>query len=1554
MNRYNTLICRLTIIVGMLLLGGPFLTASPPVVMKLLLVAWDTNDISYQSIARDLGQIGIPYDTVFLNNIAPDASGNRLAGLTLTDTAHGRGLYQGIIETDSSFNVCTTSCINLLSAADISKLNTYALQYGVRMVCYYGWPDPSWGLQAGDSGASYTATSPLNVTLTAAGAAVFSYLKPTAAIPVAGQGGGIWAYKALPAAAANETTTPLLMAGPYTVGVTHTTADGRETLAFTMDNYPGYLHSETLSYGVVNWVTKGVFLGNRRVYLNPQIDDLLYGNRLYAPDRAECPGAESCPTVFATGNDLVALANWQANLKASNPLFSTFHTTFAYNGVGSTWFPPTDPVFTQMTALNTQFTWVSHTWDHANLDCYTADSSGTCVPATLAQSQAELSQNITLASTLGITLDRTGMVTPFNGGLTNPDFLQAAAQSGLQYIVSALGPPGVQIGQVNPLNSAIYEIPRRNPDLYDDVSSPLTGVPGSWPDKYNAEYGPAGTHASYAQNQTYNQILDIEGQKLLVNNMLSFEPYALAYHIDNSSLYDSTHSLFSDVIDAAITKYTNLFSLPVLTLDMHAIGPILQTRSSYDASGVVGVYTPGAGVTLTTTNAATIPVTGACSESACAAYGGQLQDNVVMAANSTVALSLTAAEGVAPTSVSLNPITVTGGISSMGTVTLNGIAPAGGVSIALSSNNAAATVPAAAVIAAGNMSTAFTVSTAAVTTSTVATITAISNGVSKTAALTITPLVTVVLSSVSVNAASMTGGASSTGAITLSSAAPAGGILVSLSSNNASATVPATVAVAAGNIGATFSVTTLAVTSSTAAAITASYNGVNKTAPLTITPAVTAALASVSVSPVSVTGGASSVGTVTLSIAAPASGISVSLSSNNASAAVPANVTVAAGSTTATFTITTMTVSYSASASITATYNSVSKTALLSLNAGNSAASLPVTMKLLVLAMSQDDISYKSIAASMNQIGTPYQAVFVNSLTPDSSGNRLSGVPLTDSSSGVGLYQGIIQTDSSFNVCDTTCHSLLSNSDWLKLSNYAAQFSVRLVSYYTFPEARWGLLPADSGASYQQTNPLNVTLTAAGATIFSYLNSANAIPVGGQGSSGIWAYRATPTAAANESTTPLLMAGANTVGVTHTAADGRETLALTMDNYPGLLHSTAFSYGVINWVTKGVFLGSRRVYLNPQIDDLLFGNRLYAPTLPQCPADPSCPTAFATGPDLHSLANWQTNLQADPQFQSFHATFAFNGVGTTWFAPSDPVFAAMASLNSQFSWVSHTWGHANLDCYTTDGNGNCVPATLAQSQAELNQNIAVAGSLGITLDRTSVVTPFNGGLTNPNFLQAAMQAGLTYIVAAVEPPSANTGITNPLFPAIYEIPRRSPNLFDDVSSPQTGAYGSWPDEYNAKFGPNGTQALYSQNQTYSQILDNESGKLLQANMLTYEPYPLGFYIANSSTYDGTHSMFSDLMDATITKYKNLFTLPVMTIDTKDVGPLLMNRASYAASGVVGVYTPGVSVVLTTAHAAIIPVTGACSQASCATYGGQFQDNVSMTANSTVTFSLTAQ
>jgi hypothetical protein len=897
--------------------------------MRILVLTTTSSDPSYQSMTTYLKQIGVPYDVIALNTQTADSAGNRLSGLILSNTTTGEGLYQGIIETDSRFNVCNPSCHSLMSPADWLKLDTYAAQFGVRVATYFTYPDARWGLVPADAGATYTPANPLKVSLTSAGAAVFSYLNPANPIPVAGDGStNIVAYRATTTTATNETTTPLLIAGNSVVGVTHTTADGRETLSLTFDNYPTLLHSLAFDYGVINWVTRGIFLGSRKMYLNAEIDDMLLGNALYAPSLPNCQQTDTCPTVYTTAQDLTALADWQEGLH-QNAQFKSFRGTFAYNGAATTWRDMSDPVFTAIPVLSSNFGWMSHTWSHPNLDCYTT-VRGVCQPANLSQSLSELSQNIAIAKTLGFTIDSTGLVTPYNGGLTNLNFLQAAAQVGIRYIITTDNPPSPMTGNVSPLLSSILFVTRRDPNLFYDVSSPLTGVYGSWPDEYNALFGPGGSKPTYSTKQTYSQILDNESDSVLRNNILSYEPYPLAFHVSNTSTYDGTHSLYTDLLDATIAKYSSLCTLPVVTLDMKDIGMLLANRASYNGSGVVGVYTPGVNVVLTTQKAATIPITGACSQSTCGTYGGQMQDNIVMAGNSTITLALTAGEGVAVASVGFDPSTVTGGSSSTGTITLNGPAPNGGIAVALSSNDSAVIVPPSVTVPSGSSTAGFTVQTAAVTSSVSATITASYNGVNKAALLGIMPAS--VLSAFSVNPTTVTGGNAAAGTVTLSAAAPNGGVSVTLKSSSSSATVPASVTVAAGSTTATFSITTGAVSTATTATITASYNSASKIASLTMTPALTVALSAVSVSPTTVTGGSAASGTVTLSAAAPAGGISVELWTTGTVAFVPTTVTIPAGSRTGTFTVTTVN-GTSTSDTITAFYKGATKTAKITVKA---------------------------------------------------------------------------------------------------------------------------------------------------------------------------------------------------------------------------------------------------------------------------------------------------------------------------------------------------------------------------------------------------------------------------------------------------------------------------------------------------------------------------------------------------------------------------------------------------------------------------------------------
>jgi len=278
---------------------------------------------------------------------------------------------------------------------------------------------------------------------------------------------------------------------------------------------------------------------------------------------------------------------------------------------------------------------------------------------------------------------------------------------------------------------------------------------------------------------------------------------------------------------------------------------------------------------------------------------------------------------IGPAAVSFAPSALPGGSASSGTVTLNGPASTGGIVVHLSSSATTVAVPASVTVPAGSLSVGFAAKTVAVAAQKPVTITAKTGAVSATGTLTVNPPT---LASFAIAPSTVTGGVSATGTITLSGAAPVGGLIVGVTSNQGSAIVLKSVTVPAGKNTESFTVKTEPVAVSTIATVTVNLNEVSKPATLTIQPP---SLVSLKLLPSSVIGGKSSVGTATINEAAPASGTIVTLSSNLGSATVPSSITIPAGKTSITFSVTTTKVSAKSTATISASAGGATKTAQL-------------------------------------------------------------------------------------------------------------------------------------------------------------------------------------------------------------------------------------------------------------------------------------------------------------------------------------------------------------------------------------------------------------------------------------------------------------------------------------------------------------------------------------------------------------------------------------------------------------------------------------------------
>src|SRR6267378_3404826 len=298
----------------------------------------------------------------------------------------------------------------------------------------------------------------------------------------------------------------------------------------------------------------------------------------------------------------------------------------------------------------------------------------------------------------------------------------------------------------------------------------------------------------------------------------------------------------------------------------------------------------------------------------------------------------------------------------------------------------------------------------------------------------------------------------------------------------------------------------------------------------------------------------------------------------------------------------------------------------------------------------------------------------------------------------------------------------------------------------------------------------------------------------------------------------------------------------------------------------------------------------------------------------------------------------FNGEGTTGTYSFDTLTPTADLTDGQFPWINHTFTHQNLDPDS---------ASYDRVYWEITRNNQTAASMGFAnYDRRALITPDVSGLSNPDAMSAAYDAGVRFLVTdtskpGMDNPTPQAGIYNQYEPEVLMVPRRPVNLFYNVTTPT-----EWANEYNFLY-----HNYWGRDLSYDEILGKESDVLLQY-MLRGEIDPWMFHQSNLRAYDGAHTLLGDLLDRTLDKYGSLFVLPVRSLPQAALGEWTANRMRYNAAGIVASIKPDQgTLTITAAQSAVVPVTGLCSESS-ESYGGQCISHVSLSPGQTVTYSVT--
>jgi len=623
--------------------------------VRALVIGVDSSDFGIATWTSMLDRVGAAYDVL-------NARTTPLTSSSLVN-ADGTGRYNAILLTNNSllYQDSTGAFVSALSADQWNTLWAYERTYAVRQATLYnsyGTFPEDYCLRAGSEGGVGATPQMATLASAATGTGPFSDLKAGAQIPIT------QSYVYNDTLAAGCTATPMLTSGSSTLGVLTTSADGRQRLTLTFTSNQYLLQADLLTYAMFRWASRGLFFGELRHSLNMDVDDWFNTSDELLP-------TGTLTTWQMRAHDAYNASLQQAALRTQYPLASGYTLGMAYNGsdanlsAGSTCSP--NGGVSQLTAtsrcLAGTFRWISHTYDHADMDF-----------TNYTQSVSEITQNRTVGTTLGLptpaNVVKTGGYSglgvynpnpnddvnpPTDFGLTasNPALIQAARDNGVQYLHGNMSFASHAAAVAGCFNCGFWlGLSSDNSKVLYPATSPAVTVVPDFPTNiwyfsttpaeetyfYNHYYGPGGLFPAYTTNQTYAQVIGNEASQA-INQIATGYIYTHTFHIGNLRDYGSGATLLNDWASAVIGQYSSYYAVPLLNQGWPALASYASDRMAHYAelhAGVSAVYDRGANtVTVTSPAAGSLTVSGDGAAGS-TTYGSEKSAKVTLAANTPV------------------------------------------------------------------------------------------------------------------------------------------------------------------------------------------------------------------------------------------------------------------------------------------------------------------------------------------------------------------------------------------------------------------------------------------------------------------------------------------------------------------------------------------------------------------------------------------------------------------------------------------------------------------------------------------------------------------------------------------------------------------------------------------------------------------------------------------------------------------------------------------------------------------------------------------------------
>jgi hypothetical protein len=378
-----------------------------------------------------------------------------------------------------------------------------------------------------------------------------------------------------------------------------------------------------------------------------------------------------------------------------------------------------------------------------------------------------------------------------------------------------------------------------------------------------------------------------------------------------------------------------------------------------------------------------------------------------------------------------------------------------------------------------------------------------------------------------------------------------------------------------------------------------------------------------------------------------------------------------------------------------------------------------VDLKVLLISADGTEPGFGAWKAELDREGLPYDTLVA--FNGQTRTETLTDDRLADYGANHARYQAVILTPGDLGHGVTNPGATSSNlsaftdAEWATLAKFERTFGIRRLSDFTAPSPAHGLTTAVNGL---KQDGLTGTLTDAGRAAFPYLKGPVAIADDDPSVDEAFGYQAAPDPAQAGAWQTLLAGPNNTayLGVYTHPDDGREEMVMTVASNQFQNHNQLLRDGMLNWVTRGVFLGYERNYLELDIDDIFLPDDKWDAAANATDYRPEVAIRM-TAADVANAVAWQHQT-------GLRMNMVYNMGGIAEFGAGD-LLAALTTNKNEFRWINHTLQHPNLDCSTTGFTANQFTANQAQFDAQLKPGLAA----GLN-DPSELVSGEHSGLAN--------------------------------------------------------------------------------------------------------------------------------------------------------------------------------------------------------------------------------